>query len=242
MVAAAVTEMATATQEIASSSDQAASASANSVKISDRGQQVANTCQASISNLSDQVNDAVKIILELKNHGQTINSIVSTISDIAEQTNLLALNAAIEAARAGEAGRGFAVVADEVRMLSQNTHKSTEEINSMITTLQSTTQDAVKVMNQCHELAQTSVNDAQNASDSFQEISQAVNDISEMSTHIATAAEQQTSVTDEIGRNTESIREVASEFLTESESGIRQANELAEQSHQLRKLLNQFKL
>ncbi|MCL9780116.1 methyl-accepting chemotaxis protein [Vibrio sp. S4M6] len=242
MVAAAVTQMSSATQEIASNSEQAANASAESVKISTKGQQVANTCQASISNLSDQVNDAVKIIMELKNHGQEINSIVSTISDIAEQTNLLALNAAIEAARAGEAGRGFAVVADEVRVLSQNTHKSTEEINAMITTLQSTTQDAVQVMNQCHDLAQTSVTDAQNASDSFQEISQAVNEISDMSAHIATAAEQQTSVTDEIGRNTETIREVACEFLAESESGIRQASELAEQSHKLRDLLTQFKL
>jgi len=242
MVATAVTEMASATQEIANNSEQTANASSESVKISARGQKVAVTCQNSISDLAGQVNDAMDIISELNHHGQEINSIVNTISDIAEQTNLLALNAAIEAARAGEQGRGFAVVADEVRVLSQRTHKSTEEITAMISTLQSTTKQAVNVMDECHQLAQTSVADAKNASDSFEEISGAISNISDMSTQIATAAEEQTSVTDEIGRNTDAIREVAVEFMTESDRGTQQAGELTALADQLRRLLGQFKL
>lgn len=242
MVATAVTEMASATQEIANNCEQTANASSDSVRVSERGQQVASTCQRSIESLSCQVNGATEIISKLSVHGQEINTIVSTISDIAEQTNLLALNAAIEAARAGEQGRGFAVVADEVRVLSQRTHKSTEEITAMIATLKTTTEEAVEVMAECHELAATSVGNAQNASNAFSEIARAISQISDMSTQIATAAEEQTSVTDEIGRNTDAIREVADSFMVESQQGVEQSQQLSTLSHQLDTLLSQFKL
>ncbi|MCG9784628.1 methyl-accepting chemotaxis protein [Vibrio brasiliensis] len=242
MVATAVTEMASATQEIANNCEQTANASANSVLVSSKGQETAKTCQGSIESLSSQVNDATEIISQLSAHGQDINTIVSTISDIAEQTNLLALNAAIEAARAGEQGRGFAVVADEVRVLSQRTHKSTEEITAMIATLKTTTQAAVDVMAECHELAVTSVDDAQNANDAFSEIAMAICQISDMSTQIAAAAEEQTSVTDEIGRNTDAIREVADSFMTESRKGVDQSSQLSALSDKLNVLLSQFKL
>ncbi|WP_242616768.1 methyl-accepting chemotaxis protein [Vibrio vulnificus] len=195
-----------------------------------------------MESLSSQVNDATAIISKLSAQGQEINTIVSTISDIAEQTNLLALNAAIEAARAGEQGRGFAVVADEVRILSQRTHKSTEEITAMIATLKTTTQAAVDVMAECHDLAVTSVDDAQNANDAFSEIAMAISQISDMSTQIATAAEEQTSVTDEIGRNTDAIREVADSFMTESRKGVVQSSQLSSLSDKLNVLLSQFKL
>ncbi|HDY7969549.1 TPA: methyl-accepting chemotaxis protein [Vibrio vulnificus] len=242
MVATAVTEMASATQEIANNCEQTANASANSVLVSSKGQDIAKTCQSSIESLSSQVNDATAIISKLSAQGQEINTIVSTISDIAEQTNLLALNAAIEAARAGEQGRGFAVVADEVRILSQRTHKSTEEITAMIATLKTTTQAAVDVMAECHDLAVTSVDDAQNANDAFSEIAMAISQISDMSTQIATAAEEQTSVTDEIGRNTDAIREVADSFMTESRKGVVQSSQLSALSDKLNVLLSQFKL
>ncbi|EIJ0985154.1 methyl-accepting chemotaxis protein [Vibrio vulnificus] len=242
MVATAVTEMASATQEIANNCEQTANAASDSVKISENGQKVAKQCQSSIESLSSQVNGATEIISKLSAHGQEINTIVSTISDIAEQTNLLALNAAIEAARAGEQGRGFAVVADEVRVLSQRTRKSTEEITTMIATLKATTEDAVDVMAECHELATTSVGDARDASDAFSEIAKAISQISDMSTQIATAAEEQTSVTDEIGRNTDAIREVADSFMSESQQGVEQSRQLSILSNQLNTLLSQFKL
>ncbi|MCV5976256.1 methyl-accepting chemotaxis protein, partial [Escherichia coli] len=117
----------------------------------------------SIQNLAQEVQVATNVIQELEAHGNSINTILSTIQDIAEQTNLLALNAAIEAARAGEQGRGFAVVADEVRVLSQRTHGSTEEIRTMIETLQSNTKLAVNSMQASTSLADTSVDYAQQA-------------------------------------------------------------------------------
>jgi len=122
--------------------------------------------QESINALAKEVMDVSGVITDLDKHAQEISSILATISGIAEQTNLLALNAAIEAARAGEQGRGFAVVADEVRVLSQRTHSSTEEIQNMIEVLQKTTQNAVRSMEASQSLTSTSVSDAETASES----------------------------------------------------------------------------
>ena len=214
-VATAVTEMSSATAEIASNAELTAHTAQDSVTLTNSGQQQVIKSQSSIRNLATEVATAGQIIGELNEHSQKISGILLTISGIAEQTNLLALNAAIEAARAGDQGRGFAVVADEVRVLSQRTHDSTQEIQTMIEALQRTASKAVDSMQGSHQMAETSVMDAETASASLEQIANAINRISEMASQIATAAEEQTSVTSEINRNTEAIREV-SENLSSS--------------------------
>ncbi|BFM48647.1 methyl-accepting chemotaxis protein [Marinomonas sp. THO17] len=241
-VASAVEEMTSATQEIALNAEMTADNSNKTVTISDNGQKLAKASLESISQLSNEVNEASQVITELNEQGDKINSIVSTISDIAEQTNLLALNAAIEAARAGEQGRGFAVVADEVRVLSQKTHLSTEEISGMISTLQSTTNKAVKVMELCHNLANTSVEDTKKSGESFLEIANAIEQINQMTIQIATAAEEQTSVISEIGKNTVAVRDVSSNLLDQMSDGLKQSNDLKGLAESLRTQVNKFKL
>lgn len=242
MVATAVTEMSSATHEIASNAEKTAEASNQSVVVSNQGQTVAESCEVSINKLSGEVNSATTIISELEQQSLQVNSIVETIRGIAEQTNLLALNAAIEAARAGEQGRGFAVVADEVRVLSQRTHQSTEEISSMITSFNETILTAVKSMESCHELASSSVENAAETNSSFAKIKQAIQEISDMSSYIATAAEEQNQVTDEVARNTESIKVVSENFFNNAESSAGQSQHLNELAENLNKLLSQFKL
>ncbi|MCE0557278.1 methyl-accepting chemotaxis protein [Motilimonas sp. E26] len=208
-VATAVTEMVSATMQIASNADSAAESANLSVQLSRTGLNQMEKSQHSILALSEEVNTSVAIIGELDQHAKEISSIISTISDIAEQTNLLALNAAIEAARAGEQGRGFAVVADEVRILSQRTHKSTNEIQAMIEALQQSTEQAVSVMKGSYGMSQQSVDDVNLAGESLRNISLSITEISDMATQIATAAEEQAKVTEEISRNTEAAREVS---------------------------------
>ncbi len=242
MVATAVTEMASATEEIASNAELTAQTSQDAVGLAVNGQQQVTQSQQSIRNLAEEVDNASKIIGELNEHSQKINSILLTISGIAEQTNLLALNAAIEAARAGEQGRGFAVVADEVRVLSQRTHASTQEIQAMIETLQRTASKAVTSMEHSHNMAETSVLDAESASSSLEQINQAITQISDMASQIATAAEEQTSVTSEINRNTEAIREVSMNLSDESVVATEKAQQLQELAQSLQQEVGRFRL
>ena len=242
MVATAINEMAAATHEIASNAENTARTSEETVIASGHGSTQVNQSQQSIASLAQEVETATGVISALNSHAQSINTILSTIQGIAEQTNLLALNAAIEAARAGEQGRGFAVVADEVRVLSQRTHASTQEIQQMIETLQQTTSQAVGIMDDSRHLAETSVDDANSASASLSQITTAVNNISDMATQIASAAEEQSSVTSEITRNTEGIRDVSNELAIEANEAAKQAAELSTLSHELQQEINRFKL
>ncbi|MCH1919531.1 methyl-accepting chemotaxis protein [Shewanella sp. A3A] len=242
MVATAVTEMASATQEIASNAELAAHTAQDSVHLAAEGERAVTQSRRSIEALSAEVTHTGAIIEELNQHAQQISTILATITGVAEQTNLLALNAAIEAARAGEHGRGFAVVADEVRVLSQRTHGSTQEIQTMIEALQATTKKAVHATAESLERANESVTDAEAASDRLSQINTAIAEISDMARQIAAAAEEQTSVTAEINRNTESIREVSTALALQMVDTEEASNTAVNEAKQLGSQVNRFKL
>lgn len=242
LVATAVNEMNTATQDIANSAMSAASAAESAVGMSSEGQEQVRKSQESINALAGEVSGASDVILQLDKHVQEIGTILATISGIAEQTNLLALNAAIEAARAGEQGRGFAVVADEVRVLSQRTHSSTEEIQKMIEVLQNTAQDAVKSMESSQSLADTSVGDAEIASESLSKIREEIMSINDMVTQIATAAEEQTAVTSEINTNTSNVTSATHDLAAQSENSAARSKQLNNLTETLKNDLQNFTL
>ncbi len=205
----AIQEMVSAVQEVASSAAQAADAARQADTDAHDGDRVVAETIESIRHLADDVNRSAEVILRLGKDADAIGSVVSVISDIAEQTNLLALNAAIEAARAGDQGRGFSVVADEVRTLASRTQKSTEEIQSMIERLQSGAREAVNVMSSSREQSVATTERAADATRSLQQITASVATISEMNTQIAGAAEQQTAVANEIEASVQQVAAIA---------------------------------
>jgi methyl-accepting chemotaxis protein len=241
-VAQAMTEMTNATQEIAHHAERTASSVQESVNSAEEGRTQVDKTRDSIVVLANKVEQAGSVISTLNKHAQDINGILATIQGIAEQTNLLALNAAIEAARAGEQGRGFAVVADEVRVLSQRTHASTGEIQSMIGSLQATAQNAVAIMDDSRALATGSVDNADKASSSLKNINDAVGTISQMAVQIATAAEEQSQVVKEVLRNMTSIKRVADSSAQDAHQGEARAKVLQDHSHALNHKVSTFKL
>ncbi|MEF1301659.1 methyl-accepting chemotaxis protein, partial [Vibrio owensii] len=241
-IATAIHEMSATAAEVASHAELTASASQNSASACMEGQNVIQKNREAIVELAEQVSDAASVISELEANTQSINQILSTIQGIAEQTNLLALNAAIEAARAGEQGRGFAVVADEVRVLSQRTHGSTEEIRTMIETLQNNTKLAVNSMQTSTSLADTSVDYAQQAHDSLTSITNSITEINDMAMQIASAAEEQRAVSEDISRNTQGIKDDADMIAEQSLKSSEGARQMYDTANTMRENISRFKV
>ena len=208
----------------------------------EKGQQVVNQTIESIETLAGDVSQAATVIHGLENGSNDIGTVLDVIKGIAEQTNLLALNAAIEAARAGEQGRGFAVVADEVRSLASRTQESTEEIESMIERLQSGAREAVKVMNEGTEQAKQSVSQASEAGIALQDITTAVNNIAQLNVQIAEASRQQHDVTEEINQSMTNINQVADATAEGSVELDKSSASLNQLSGNLTKTLGQFQI
>jgi methyl-accepting chemotaxis protein len=240
MVATAVTEMSSATHEIAANAESTAAAAQQSAQSSTQGKGLVDKTRTTINSLASEIDETTTVMGELSLHAQAISGILTTIQGIAEQTNLLALNAAIEAARAGEQGRGFAVVADEVRVLSRRTQDSTAEIYTTIETLQNTTKQAVNLMDSSKGLANNSVDDVNAAAQALEEITQAVNVISDMAGQIAIAAEEQTQVTSEITKNTVAIKDVTDEITSSAMTHLDQAKMLKDRATDLSKKVATF--
>ena len=241
-VATAMNEMTATVQEVARNVSEAANAAEKGQSEAQTGQQVVTATVSSIRKLSDEVDTAANVIARLEESSEKIGSVLDVINGIAEQTNLLALNAAIEAARAGEQGRGFAVVADEVRTLASRTHESTLEIREMIETVQTGTNDAVKVMGRGKEAAKDSVSQVEQAGASLQAILDMVSTITSMTSQIASAAEEQSLTAEEINRNVESILEIREQTASGAEQTARSSSELSELAHRLEGMVGQFRV
>lgn len=210
-IATAINQMTASVQEVARSATDAASAASQADQEANNGKGVVSQTVSSIQTLAGNVEEAADVIQKLEVDTTEIGGVLDVIKGIADQTNLLALNAAIEAARAGEQGRGFAVVADEVRTLASRTQESTAEINTMIEKLQTGAKNAVAVMEKGREQARTGVEQASLAGQSLDAITQSVATINDMNTQIAGAADEQSKVAEEINRNVVNIGQVADE-------------------------------
>ena len=241
-VATAMNEMAATVQEVARNASEAAGAASHADNEAGAGRAVVRETTASIENLAHEVESAAQVVQQLANDSESIGAVLDVIKGIAEQTNLLALNAAIEAARAGEQGRGFAVVADEVRTLASRTQDSTKEIEGMIEQLQNGARNAVEVMENGREKARTGVDQTKQAVQALDAITKAVATINQMNTQIASAAEQQRATTEEMNRNIININQIAEQTATSAIQTTTASDELARLSAQLQSLVNQFKL
>ncbi|MCD5992291.1 methyl-accepting chemotaxis protein [Pseudomonas sp. CDFA 602] len=239
-VATAMHEMTATVQEVARNAEEASEAAVAADQQAREGERVVNEAIAQIERLASSVGSSSEAMGALKLESDKIGSVLDVIKSVAEQTNLLALNAAIEAARAGEAGRGFAVVADEVRSLAQRTQKSTEEIEALIARLQSGTQQAATVMDSSRELSASSVDLTRRAGGSLENITKTVSAIQSMNQQIAAAAEQQSATAEEINRSIINVRDVSEQTSAASEETAASSVELARLGNHLQVLVSRF--
>lgn len=241
-VATAMNEMAATVQEVARSAGDASGAAMNADNEAKAGNSIVQNASHSIDELAHEVESAAAVIQQLAQDSEQIGSVLDVIKGIAEQTNLLALNAAIEAARAGEQGRGFAVVADEVRTLAGRTQESTQEIESMIDKLQTGAKNAVTAMEAGQAKATIGVDQTTQAGEALAAITRAVTTINEMNTHIASAAEEQSATTEEMNKNIININQLADETAGSAEQSTAASAELSKLATELQNLVSQFKI
>ncbi|POD74176.1 methyl-accepting chemotaxis protein [Pseudomonas syringae group genomosp. 3] len=241
-VATAINEMTASVADVAQNTEGAAMAADAANTASRDGLRIMGQTHSTIQALAEEVEISAQKVQALALHSQSIGGVIQVISTIADQTNLLALNAAIEAARAGEQGRGFAVVADEVRTLASRTQASTQEIRSIIEQLQSATHAAVQQMQAGQHKAQACISAASEASGSLSSISQGVERIVEMNTQIASAAVQQHAVSEDINRNVMEIRNSSGTLMLGIDNNAVTAEELARVASDMRSVVARFKL
>ena len=242
MVVTAVNELTMAIQEVARNTSNTAQNTKEATLITDRGQERILLAVERVQSLAVRISETAEFMSRLESEAKNVTSVIDVIRSVAEQTNLLALNAAIEAARAGEQGRGFAVVADEVRTLASRTQQSTTDIHGMLSQLQQGVQHAVDAMGSSATMTSEAVTSATEAGQSLTGIGSAVKQISDMTLQIATAAEEQSSVTSEIDKNLVQINSLAMNTAEGASQTAAESQRLNELSIQLRQLLMQFKV
>jgi methyl-accepting chemotaxis protein len=241
-VATAMHEMTATVQEVARNAEEASEAAVAADQQAREGEKVVGEAIAQIERLALEVGNSTAAMGDLKRESDKIGSVLDVIKSVAQQTNLLALNAAIEAARAGEAGRGFAVVADEVRSLAQRTQKSTEEIEQLIIGLQSGTEQVATIMDNSRSLTDNSVELTRRAGGSLENITRTVSAIQSMNQQIAAAAEQQSAVAEEINRSVLNVRDVSEQTAASSEETAASSAELARLGVHLQTLVGRFRV
>jgi methyl-accepting chemotaxis protein len=241
-VATAMHQMTATVQEVARNAEEASEAAVAADLQAREGDKVVNEAIAQIERLASEVGHSTQAMGELKRESDKIGSVLDVIKSVAQQTNLLALNAAIEAARAGEAGRGFAVVADEVRSLAQRTQKSTEEIEELIAGLQSGTQQVATIMDNSRDLTASSVELTRRAGGSLESITRTVSAIQSMNQQIAAAAEQQSATAEEINRSVLNVRDISEQTSAASEETAASSVELARLGTHLQGLVGRFRV
>ncbi len=240
--ATAMHQMKTAVRDVADNIHNMVTVTASVNEESSKGREAMELTTRQAGDLADGIERASTVITDLAQNSVQIGTVLDVIRGIAEQTNLLALNAAIEAARAGEQGRGFAVVADEVRSLASRTQESTEEINQMIESLQSGSQEAVSVMDQSKSQVEITVEQVTTIDATLAAIAESVNEINDMCAQIATAAEEQTAVAEEVNSNIDQINSMTQETAAGAEDTAKAGASLSKLVTELQQLVNQFRV